>query len=122
VLRFETTSDLMRAIAAVDAGDSLPGSDEMNAIPAQEIKQRGISAVDKLLERGPDHVISRNRPKYVVMDETQYADLMDDLEEASLVRIRASLVDIAAGRVRRFETAEELVAHIMAYGTDGDED
>jgi len=94
----------------------------MNTIPAQEIKQRGISAVDNLLEQGPAHVISRNRPKYVVMDEEQYRDLLEDREEAMLARVRASLEDVAAGRVRRFDSAEELLAHIMAYGTNSDED
>jgi PHD/YefM family antitoxin component YafN of YafNO toxin-antitoxin module len=93
----------------------------MNTIPAQEIKQRGISAVDELLARGPVHIISRNRPKYVVMDEQQYQDLLEDQEEAELARVRASLEDIAAGRVRRFDNAEDLLAHIMAYGTDCDE-
>ena len=90
----------------------------MNTIPAQEIKQRGISVVDKLLEKGPVHVISRNRPKYVVMDEALDRDLLDDQEEAMLARVRASLADVAAGRVRRFENAEDLLAHIMAYGED----
>ncbi|HEY7036840.1 MAG TPA: type II toxin-antitoxin system Phd/YefM family antitoxin [Thermomicrobiales bacterium] len=94
----------------------------MNTIPAQEIKQRGISAVDELLERGPVHVISRNRPKYVVMDEAQYQELIEDQEEAVVARVRASLEDVAAGRVRRFTNAQELVAHILAYGTDCDED
>jgi PHD/YefM family antitoxin component YafN of YafNO toxin-antitoxin module len=89
----------------------------MNTIPAQEIKQRGISAVDELLERGPVHVISRNRPKYVIMDEARYQELLEDQEEAMVARVRASLQDVAAGRVRRFDSAEELLAHIKSYGT-----
>jgi hypothetical protein len=49
----------------------------MNSIPAQEIKRRGITAVDELLKNGPVHVIKNNRPRYVVMDEADYAALMD---------------------------------------------
>lgn len=41
----------------------------INSIPAQQIKQRGISAVDDLLCEGPVHVIMRNEPRYVVMGE-----------------------------------------------------
>lgn len=44
----------------------------MRTISAQEIKRRGISAVDDLLVEGPVHVITRNEPRYVVMDECRY--------------------------------------------------
>ena len=49
----------------------------MNTIPAQEIKQRGISAVDDLLKEGPVHVIKNNRPLYVVMSQEDYARLIE---------------------------------------------
>lgn len=49
----------------------------MNTIPAQEIKQRGISAVDELLENGPVHVIKNNRLLYVVMSQEEYARLIE---------------------------------------------
>ncbi len=94
----------------------------MNTIPAQEIKQRGISAVDELLEKGPVHVISRNRPRYVVMDEEQYQELVENQEEAMLLRVRTSLADVAAGRVKRFDNDDDLLAHIMAYGTSSTKD
>jgi hypothetical protein len=41
----------------------------MNAIPAQEIKRRGIAAVDELIEKGDLHVIRNNQPQYVVLSE-----------------------------------------------------
>ncbi len=47
----------------------------MNTIPAQEIKRRGISALDDLLEDGPVHVIKNNRPCYVVLSVEAYARL-----------------------------------------------
>lgn len=47
----------------------------MNAIPAQEIKRRGISALDELLKQGPVHVSKNNRSRYVVVTEEHYAQL-----------------------------------------------
>jgi PHD/YefM family antitoxin component YafN of YafNO toxin-antitoxin module len=90
----------------------------MSTIPAQEIKQRGISAVDKLLERGPVHVISRNRPRYVIMSESCYEEFLEAEQEASLARIKASLAEVAAGNVQRYETVEELMAAIRQAGED----
>lgn len=49
----------------------------MNTIPAQEIKRRGISALDEMLKEGPVHVIKNNRPRYVVMTEEDYARLTE---------------------------------------------
>jgi hypothetical protein len=34
----------------------------MNSIPAQEIRRRGISAVDEALRQGPVHIIKNIRP------------------------------------------------------------
>ena len=44
----------------------------MKTIAAQEIKRRGISAVDALLRDGPVQVIKNNRPRYVVMSDETY--------------------------------------------------
>jgi len=48
-----------------------------NTVTAQEIKRRGISAVDEALRRGPVHVIQRNQPRYVILSEEEYARLAD---------------------------------------------
>ena len=48
---------------------------EMKTIPAQEIKRRGISAVDELLRDGPVQVVQRNRPRYVVLSVDTYQRL-----------------------------------------------
>ena len=48
-----------------------------NTITAQEIKRRGISAVDEALRHGPVHVIQRNRPRYVILSEEDYRCMMD---------------------------------------------
>ena len=41
----------------------------MNTIPAQEIKRRGIAAVDDLIAKGDVHIIRNNQPQYVVLSE-----------------------------------------------------
>ncbi len=46
-----------------------------NTIAAQEIKRRGISAVDDALRLGPVHVIQRNQPRYVILSEEDYQRL-----------------------------------------------
>ena len=81
----------------------------MNTIPAQEIKRRGISAVDALIETGDVHIIKNNQPQYVVLSEVRYRELIEAQEEAYTARVRASLEDLKAGRVRRFTSAQELL-------------
>lgn len=80
----------------------------IRTIPAKEIKRRGIGAVDDLLCEGPVHVIQFDEPKYVVMTEARYRDLLEAEEEATVARVKASMEDVAAGRVRRV-TARELI-------------
>jgi PHD/YefM family antitoxin component YafN of YafNO toxin-antitoxin module len=84
----------------------------MNAIAAQDIKRKGISAVDELLEEGPVHVIKNNQPQYVVMTEVRYRELIEAEDEAYIARVRKSLEDVKAGRVRRFKSADELLKAI----------
>jgi PHD/YefM family antitoxin component YafN of YafNO toxin-antitoxin module len=81
----------------------------MNAIPAQEIKRRGIAAVDELIGRGDLHVIRNNRPEYVVLSEERYQELVAAEQEAYYARVRASLEDVKAGRSKVFKTADELL-------------
>lgn len=81
----------------------------MNTIPAQEIKRRGIGAVDDLIANGPVYVIRNNQPRYVVLSEARYQEMLEEQEEAYEERILASLEDLRAGRVRRFSSAEELI-------------
>ena len=84
----------------------------MNVVPAQEIKRRGIAAVDEALAEGPVHIIKNNRPQYVVLTEERYAELLEAQEEAALARIRASLEDARAGRVTRHKTVEALMRRL----------
>lgn len=75
----------------------------MNIISAGEIKRRGISAVDKAAENGPVHVIKESRAQYVVMSESDYRQMLDDLADA---RLAASEADLKAGRVQRGSAAQ----------------
>ncbi len=81
----------------------------MNTIPAQEVKRRGIAAVDELIGKGDLHIIRNNQPQYVVLSEKRYQELLEAQEEAHEARIRTSLEDLKAGRVRRFSSADELL-------------
>jgi len=54
-----------------------------NTVSAQEIKRRGISAVDEALRNGPVHVIRRNRPSYVILTEEHYERLVGQRESVS---------------------------------------
>ena len=49
---------------------------DMNAIPANELKRHGISAVEQLLAKGPVHIIKRNQPVCVVLAEDEYERLI----------------------------------------------
>ena len=84
----------------------------MNMIPAQEIKRRGITAVDELLVKGDVHIIRNNQPQYVVLSEERYAELVAEANEGYLARVKASLEDVKAGRVQKFATADELLQAI----------
>ena len=47
----------------------------MNTLPAQEIKRRGVKAIELALKNGPVHIIKNNSPTCVVLSEAQYANL-----------------------------------------------
>ncbi len=83
----------------------------MRTIAAQDIKRRGITAVDEVLKEGPVHVIKNNRPQYVVVSEERYQELLEAEEEAYNARIRASLEDLKAGRIKR-GTAKDLIKEL----------
>ncbi|MFA4836674.1 MAG: prevent-host-death protein [Dehalococcoidia bacterium] len=83
----------------------------MNTIPAQEIKRRGIGAVDSLIEKGDVHIVKNNQPQYVVLTEERYRALVEAEDEAYAARVRASLQDLKDGRVKR-GTAADLIKEL----------
>jgi len=84
----------------------------MKTIASQEIKRRGIAAVDESLKNGPVHVIKNNKPQYVILSEEHYNELLMAENDAYMTRVRASLEDVKAGRVRKFKDANELLKAI----------
>jgi PHD/YefM family antitoxin component YafN of YafNO toxin-antitoxin module len=81
----------------------------MKTIAAQDIKRKGIAAVDEALKDGPVHVIKNNRPQYVVISEERYQELLAAEDDAYIARIKASLEDVKAGRTRKFKSADDLL-------------
>lgn len=86
----------------------------MNSLPAQELKRRGIAAVDDLIANGDVHVIRNNQPQYVVLSETRYQELIAEANEAYLERVRMALEEVKNGRVTRFATVDDLLQAIDA--------
>lgn len=87
----------------------------MNTVPAQELKRRGLAALDDLIAKGDVHLIRNNRPEYVVLTEARYSELLAEAEEACVARVKASLEDLKAGRVWRGSAADL----IKELGLDG---
>jgi PHD/YefM family antitoxin component YafN of YafNO toxin-antitoxin module len=48
----------------------------MNALPAAEVKRRGMAAIEEALEKGPVHILKRNRPAAVVLTEREFQELV----------------------------------------------
>ena len=90
----------------------------MRTVPAREIKRRGIGVVDAFLCEGPVHVIRNDRPSYVILTEEQYEELVEAMEEAIVARVKASLEDVKAGRIQRYESVQELMAAIEQSAQD----
>lgn len=84
----------------------------MNSVPAQEIKRRGIAAVDELIAKGDVHVIRNNQPQYVVLSEDRYQELVSEANEAYLARVKSSLQDVTTDRVKR-GTAADLIKELQ---------
>ena len=84
----------------------------MNSIPAQEIKRRDIAAVDEALRQGPVHIIKNNRPQYVVLTEERFQELLEIQASAVRENLRASLEDLKAGRVNRYEDVDALMRRL----------
>ena len=87
----------------------------MNIIPAQEIKRKGIAAVDEALMLSPVHVIKNNRPQYVVLTESSYQALLESQQELTLSRIKASLEDVIRAADLSSKSYLETEAEVEEY-------
>jgi PHD/YefM family antitoxin component YafN of YafNO toxin-antitoxin module len=84
----------------------------VNHLTANELKTRGISAMDERLDAGEDVIISvRGKEKYVVMSLDKYNQLRElELEMA----LREARADYAAGRV----VSESVDEHLRRIADD----
>lgn len=81
----------------------------MSTISANDLKTKGVSAIEAALEGQPEAVISvRGKDRYVVMDLAHYHHLRECELEAALAETRA---DLAAGRFVK-ESPEEHLARL----------
>lgn len=87
----------------------------MTVVTANELKTRGISDIERLLQDAQEVLISvRGKPRYVVTDIARYDHLRECEIAAAWAQARA---DAATGRSRR-ETADEHMARIRAEAAD----
>ena len=84
----------------------------MNTIAATEIKRYGLSAIDDQVTLGPVHIIKKNNPTYVIMQETQYNNILRDLDEAYMDRLHLSLQEIKNKKTHSFKNVKELMKEI----------
>ncbi len=83
----------------------------MTALTANDLKTRGVAAIEALLAEQPEAMISvRGKDRYVVMDMAHYHYLRECELEAALAQTRA---DLAAGKFIQ-ESAEAHVARVTA--------
>jgi PHD/YefM family antitoxin component YafN of YafNO toxin-antitoxin module len=90
----------------------------MNTLPAQEIKRRGISAVDELLAQGDVHIIRNNQAQYVVLSEARYQELLLAEEDASGARVRAALEELKQGKGKRYKSASDILKALDKLGDE----
>jgi hypothetical protein len=88
----------------------------MIAIAANDLKTKGIAAIEAGLLEQPEAVISvRGKQRFVVMDIAHYQYLRECELEAALAETRA---DIAAGRFK-VQTAAQHIAEVEALLAQG---
>ncbi|MGH2583532.1 MAG: prevent-host-death protein, partial [Dehalococcoidia bacterium] len=66
------------------------------------------SVVDKILEEGPVHVIKNDEPRYVIMTEAHYEELVDAFHEATVAGVKEAMAEVRTGRALK-TSAEELI-------------
>ena len=78
----------------------------MNNITANELKTKGVSAVESALKSDEEAIITvRGKDKYVIIDMNKYNKLRDYELEIALLEAKS---DVAKGRVKR----ESVAAHM----------
>lgn len=84
----------------------------MNTVTANELKTRGVSAVEARLKVDEEVIISvRGQDRYVVMDIEKYAKLR---EYELVIALQEAKADVEAGRY----TTESVVDHMKQVTDD----
>ncbi|MFH0785371.1 MAG: hypothetical protein V2B20_25925 [Pseudomonadota bacterium] len=80
------------------------------------VRYRAVSRVNRLIPRtrACALVTIRTTPDLPSWYRLRYQDLLNDANEASLARVRASLEDLKAGRVLKCATPDELLQALEA--------
>lgn len=82
----------------------------MTQLTANELKTKGIAAIEAALENQTEAIVSvRGNDRFVVMDLAHYHYLRECELEAALSQTRA---DLAAGRFNK-DTPEEHLARVL---------
>ncbi len=88
----------------------------MTVLTANDLKTRGVSDIERLLQEAQEVVISvRGKPRYVVMDIAHYDFLRECEVVAAWAQTRA---DLAAGRCRS-ESADDHIARVETELANG---
>jgi len=84
----------------------------MNDLTANDLKKRGVSAIEEALENEAEAMVSvRGKARYVVMDMAHYTHFRECELEAALAESRA---DRHAGRV----VSESAEAHVERLSSE----
>ena len=87
----------------------------MATITANDLKTKGVSDIERLLQDDQEVVISvRGKPRYVVIDLVHYDFLRECEISAAWSQAKE---DVASGRYRR-ESAEEHITRIGGWSAD----
>ncbi|MFY8083226.1 MAG: hypothetical protein ACOVN7_05775 [Rubrivivax sp.] len=83
----------------------------MSHISANDLKTKGVAAIERALSQAPEAIVSvRGKDKFVVMDMARYHYLRECELDAALAQTRA---DLAAGRIVQ-ESPEAHLARLEA--------
>jgi hypothetical protein len=83
----------------------------MNHLNANDLKTRGVVAIESALKQSPEAIVSvRGKERFVVMDLAHYQHLGECELEVALAQAKA---DVASGRAIK-ESAKDHVARIVA--------
>lgn len=83
----------------------------MNHLNANDLKTRGVVAIESALKQSPEAIVSvRGKERFVVMDLAHYQHLRECELEVALAQAKA---DVASGRAIK-ESAKDHVARLVA--------